>query len=133
VAGAADFRDHFAQRWQDSPLDDAYSFYDAGAIAVLALQRAMLHDGGIVPPGPGLIEHVVAVTHAGGIPVRWHELSRGLQLLASGQEIEYIGVTGVIEFDLSGQTSTASTSWWTIGAGGFEDVERMSHCLAGAP
>ena len=129
VAGAGEFRTRFAQRWQDTPLDDAYPFYDAGAIAVLALGRAIAREGAI-PAGTGLSAvHIVAVTHAGGMRVQWNEIDRGLQLLSQGQEIEYIGLSGAIEFDLSGQTqAAATTNWWTIGPDGFEDVPHTNNC-----
>jgi hypothetical protein len=95
---------------------------------VLALQRAMVRDGAI-PAGPGLVQHIVAVTHAGGTPVQWNQLDRGLALLAAGQEIEYIGLTGLIEFDISGETAGGGTNWWTIGPDGqFKEVERVSEC-----
>jgi ABC-type branched-subunit amino acid transport system substrate-binding protein len=127
VAGAADFRDRFQARWQDKPLDDAYPFYDAAAVAVLALQRSAVREG-TTAPGPGLVKHVDAVTRFGGMPVQWDQLALGLQLLAAGQEIEYQGVTGFIRFDLSGQTPSANTKWWTIGPAGFEDVARSGDC-----
>jgi ABC-type branched-subunit amino acid transport system substrate-binding protein len=127
VAGAEGFRQRFRGRWQDEPLDDAYPFYDAGAVAVLALQRSAVRDGKVAP-GPRLAEHVVAVTRPGGMVVEWNQLALGLQLLAAGQEIEYQGVTGLIEFDLSGQTPSSNTKWWTIGATGFEDVGRSGDC-----
>ena len=60
--------------------------------------------------------------------VEWNQVALGLQLLAAGQEIEYQGVTGLIEFDLSGQTPSSNTKWWTIGATGFEDVGRSGDC-----
>jgi len=129
VYGAADFRAQFAARWQDQALDDAYSFYDAGAIAALALARAVLREGHI-PPGPELTKHVVAVTHPGGMRVQWHQLGEGLRLLEAGQEIEYQGLTGLIRFDLSGQTPSANTRWWTIGPDGFSDIEAKSDCKA---
>jgi ABC-type branched-subunit amino acid transport system substrate-binding protein len=127
VAGAADFRARFGARWQDRPLDDAYSFYDAGAIAMLALQRAVVEESAL-PGGLGLIKHIVGVTHAGGVPVQWNELDRGFRLLEEHKDIEYIGLTGLIEFDVSGQTSTSSTNWWTIGPDGFADIPRTSEC-----
>ncbi|HXU83087.1 MAG TPA: ABC transporter substrate-binding protein [Polyangia bacterium] len=128
AAGGQEFRDRFTARWQDRPMDDAYPFYDAGAVAVLALQRA-LHREGAIPTGTGLAKHVVAVTSARGVPVRWNELERGLALLRQGQEVAYVGVTGVLEFDLVGQTSTAaSVSWWTVGASGFVEVPRTGAC-----
>jgi neutral amino acid transport system substrate-binding protein len=128
-AGAADFRVRFTERWQDAPLDDAYPFYDAGAVAALALHRAVLREGAI-PAGEGLTKHIVAVTRPGGMPIRWNELATGLRLLEAGQEIEYIGLTGLIQFDLSGQTPTSNTKWWTIDSGGFTDIERQSDCTA---
>ncbi len=128
VAGATEFRNRFRDRWQDTPLDDAFPFYDAAAIAVLSVARSIARDGQI-PTGTGLSQHIVAVTHAGGMTVAWNEIGRGLALLAAGQEIEYVGLTGAIEFDLSGQSqAAASTNWWTIGPAGFEDVPHPSNC-----
>jgi branched-chain amino acid transport system substrate-binding protein len=131
VAGAEDFRAAFQARWQDVPLDDAYPFYDAGAVAVLSLARAF-HHGGKVPEGAGLREHVLAVTRAGGAPVRWNELARGLELLNSGQEIEYLGLSGVLEFDAAGQTPAVNTKWWTVGGDNtFVDSPGTSTCRTG--
>jgi branched-chain amino acid transport system substrate-binding protein len=127
IAGASDFSERFARRWQDAPLDDAYPFYDAGAVAALALQRALAREGAI-PTGHGLSPHIVAVTRASGTPVRWDEIGRGLQLLREGQEVGYIGLTGALEFDASGQTAAASTSWWTVGPEGFRDIPSSSNC-----
>jgi ABC-type branched-subunit amino acid transport system substrate-binding protein len=127
VAGAAEFRGRFQARWQDLPLDDAYPFYDAAAVAVLALQRSAVREG-TTAPGPGLVKHVEAVTRFGGMAVQWDQIGLGLQLLAAGQEIEYQGVTGFIRFDVSGQTPSANTKWWTVGPEGFEDVGRSGDC-----
>jgi ABC-type branched-subunit amino acid transport system substrate-binding protein len=119
AAGAHDFRSAFAARWQDQPLDDAYAFYDAAAVAILALQRAVVQEGEI-PGGAGLDRHIIAVTHAAGMPVKWNELELGLQALQAGEEVGYVGLSGgPLEFDLSGQTREASTSWWTVGPEGF--------------
>jgi branched-chain amino acid transport system substrate-binding protein len=127
VAGAADFRAVFAARWQEAPLQDAYAFYDAGAIAALAIQRA-LRDEGAIPTGTGLSRHLIAVTMAGGVPVKWNELGRGFELLRDDQEIEYVGLTGQLQFDAVGKTLTTTTKWWTIGQEGFVDVPHSSAC-----
>jgi ABC-type branched-subunit amino acid transport system substrate-binding protein len=127
VAGAVDFAARFKEHWQDTPLDDAYPFYDAGAVAVLSLARALARDGA-VPTGTGLSKHILAVTRAGGSPVLWNELGKGIELLRSGVEIQYFGLSGFIEFDISGQTPAASTSWWTISENGFTDVHQESNC-----
>jgi hypothetical protein len=127
LVGATDFRTRFSTRWQDQPLDDAYPFYDAGAIAVLALQRAVARQGA-VPSGTGLVEHVVAVTRRGGVAVAWNEIDHGLALLRDGQEIGYTGLAGLLEFDVTGQTGAASTHWWTIDGNGFSDLPGQGNC-----
>jgi ABC-type branched-subunit amino acid transport system substrate-binding protein len=129
VAGAGDFRAQFAARWHDVPLDDAYPFYDAGAIAALALQRAQARTG-TIPSGTtsDLSDHIIAVTRAGGVSVKWNEIERGLQLLRDGQEIEYFGLTGQLQFDVAGLAQNASTKWWTIGPEGFTDLPHTSEC-----
>jgi branched-chain amino acid transport system substrate-binding protein len=127
AAGAGAFRTRFIERWQDQPLDEAYAFYDAGAIAVLALQRALVREGAI-PIGTGMARHLVGVTQASGTAVRWHELGMGLQLLREGREVGYIGLSGPLEYDITGQTATATANWWTIGPEGFVDVQRKSDC-----
>jgi branched-chain amino acid transport system substrate-binding protein len=127
VVGAQDFQTAFAQRWQDTPLDDAYSFYDAGAVAMLALERAYV-QGGSIPSDSSLAAHIVAVTNSSGIPVRWNEIERGLALIRERQEIAYVGLSGPLQFDATGQTPGAYTKWWTIGPNGFTDVAGKSDC-----
>lgn len=128
IAGAAAFRARFRERWDDVPLDDAYAFYDAGAVAALALQRALVQEGAI-PTGIGLAQHLRGVTRASGKNhVRWDEIAAGLALLRAGQEINYIGLSGPLEFDQAGQTPAAATNWWVVGAGGFADVSNESDC-----
>jgi neutral amino acid transport system substrate-binding protein len=127
AADGVDFRAHFAERWHDGALDDAYPFYDAGALAALSLQRALAREGAI-PTGTGLSQHIIAVTRPGGTPIHWNELALGLERLRLGEEITYRGLSGQLEFDALGQTPGATTSWWTIGPEGFAVREGTSDC-----
>jgi ABC-type branched-subunit amino acid transport system substrate-binding protein len=127
AAGAPGFRDAFAARWSDVPLDNAYAFYDAGAVVALALQRALTREGAI-PTGTGLTPHILAVTDPAGMPVQWDQLPRGLELLQQGHEVRYDGLVGSVVFDSTGQTPAALTTWWTIGPGGFVDAPSASSC-----
>jgi ABC-type branched-subunit amino acid transport system substrate-binding protein len=127
VAGAGEFRDRFTARWQDVPLDDAYSFYDAGAVAALAIERALVRTGEI-PTGTGLTEHVLAVTQAGNHVIAWNELDQGLALLHAGKEVEYSGLSGILEFDSTGQAHKAPTRWWRVSGNEFVDVAESSNC-----
>jgi hypothetical protein len=121
------FRARFNERWHDDALDDAYPFYDAGALAALSLQRAISYKGAI-PTGTGLSEHLMAVTHSGNTPIHWNEIDKGLALLRQKQEVTYLGLSGQLEFDSLGQTPGATTSWWTIGPDGFAARDGNSAC-----
>ena len=121
------FGQAFEDRWKDRPLDDAYPFFDAGAIALLALERAVAKSG-VIPEGAGLSEHIVAVTRPGGTQLGWDGLQTGLGLVRAGQEVEYIGLTGPLNFDASGRTAAAHTSWWTISGHSFQTIPNPSGC-----
>ena len=127
AAGASEFARQFSARWGEPALDAAYSFYDAGAIAALALQRAVTLEGA-VPSGTGLAKHIVAVTRGGNVPLMWNEIGRGLELLRQGQEISFVGLNGLLEFDLTGQSRVANTAWWTIQNDGFVEIPRGGDC-----
>jgi ABC-type branched-subunit amino acid transport system substrate-binding protein len=127
ITEGAAFRARFTARWEDEPLDDAYPFYDAGALAVLSLQRALVHDGAI-PTGAGLSKHIIAITRPGSTPVGWNDLPEGLARLRQGEDISYRGLSGRLEFDTLGQSPGALTSWWTIGADGFVLRDGKSDC-----
>ncbi len=127
VAGAADFRKQFNDRWGDAPLDDAYAFYDAGAITVLALERAMIRDGAL-PTGTGLGADIRAVTASGGKPVQWNELRQGLELIRQGQEVAYLSLSGSNDFDAEGQSAASATKWWSITPEGFTDIANEGDC-----
>jgi branched-chain amino acid transport system substrate-binding protein len=124
---AAMFADQFALRWQEPPLDDAYPFYDAGALAVLSLQRALVKEGAISSDS-GLGKHFVAVTRSGGVPIGWNELARCLAHLRAGEEITYRGVSGSVEVDVLGYAVGTLTSWWTIRPDGFAPIEDQGGC-----
>jgi hypothetical protein len=127
VAGAGDFRARFLARWREAPAHDAHALYDAGAIAVLAMQRAF-RDAGVIPTGNGLDRHVNAVTQPGGRPITWDEIGRGMELLRQGQEVEYLGLSGPLQFTDYGAAQASITKWWTIGEAGFTDTPHSSTC-----
>ncbi len=133
--GRADFEKAFRARWGEKPLDDAYPFFDAGAITALALGRAMARNG-VIPAHADLSEHVVAVTScgvgSGALPadceaIGWNDVGQGLDSLAAGKEIRYVGLTTPV-FDKQGQTPDAHTEWWTITGGAFRGILKSGDC-----
>lgn len=63
--------------------------YDAAALILLAMQAA-----GSAEPGD-YKDHIEAVANAPGEPIYPGELAKGLQILADGGEIDYVGATAV--------------------------------------
>ena len=70
---------------------------------------------------------MIAVTQP-GTPVGWNEIARGLTMLRQGQEVEYLGLSGPLQFDQFGEAPEANTNWWTIKNDQFEDIPFQSDC-----
>ena len=111
--GSSAFVDRFRQRWQDDPLTEAYGYYDAGAVVALALELAQ-RDTGAVPTLTSLGTFVRPVAGPPGIPVAWNELGRGLELVRSGQDIDYQGVSGPLDFNAVGDPGETLVQWWRV-------------------
>ena len=63
--------------------------YDAAALIVLAMQAGNSAERGAIR------DNVMAVANAPGEKITVGELARGLELLSQGQDIDYVGATGV--------------------------------------
>jgi len=49
-----------------------------------------------------------------GVPILWNELDRGLMLLRAGQEIDYQGLSGQLDFDDRGNPEKTLVQWWRL-------------------
>jgi ABC-type branched-subunit amino acid transport system substrate-binding protein len=107
------FAEEFRQHWQDEPLDEAYGFYDAAAIAALALQAALVENGSL-PTVDTLGAYVRRVAGPPGVAIRWNELDRGLMLVRAGQDIDYQGLSGQLDFDDRGNPEKTLVQWWRL-------------------
>jgi ABC-type branched-subunit amino acid transport system substrate-binding protein len=114
------FAEQFRQRWQDEPLDEAYGFYDAAAIAALALQAALVQTQNL-PTVDTLGTFVRPVAGPPGEPIMWDQLDRGLALIRAGQEIDYQGLSGQLDFDDRGNPEKTLVQWWRLGPQGGVD------------
>jgi branched-chain amino acid transport system substrate-binding protein len=113
MTGGPAFEDAFRQRWHDEPLHEAYGFYDAAALAALALQAALTQPG--PPPTVNTLgQFVRPVAGPPGTPVAWNELERGLALIRAGQDVDYQGVSGQLDYDERGNPDTALVQWWRL-------------------
>jgi branched-chain amino acid transport system substrate-binding protein len=83
----------YQQMASDAGFDGTSPFsaeaYDAAALILLAMQAA----GSTTPTD--YAQHVMDVANAPGEPILPGELARGLELLAAGQDIDYVGASAV--------------------------------------
>ena len=87
--GAAMFLDHAAANGVDGDGPFRGESYDAAALIALAMQAAGSAERGAFQA------QVMAVANAPGEQILPGELAKGLQILAEGGEIDYVGASGV--------------------------------------
>lgn len=124
-----DFRAAFRQRWNDEPLDEAHAFFDAAALAALALERALRQDGAL-PDAQRLGAHVRPVAAPPGLPIGWNRLREALALVREGMDIDYQGISGALDFDELGDPASIGIQWWRMDAGGAVDDGRPLQVMA---
>jgi ABC-type branched-subunit amino acid transport system substrate-binding protein len=90
--------------------------YDAAATLVLANAAAGENDGTAVR------DNMQAVTAEGGSEVTPDNLVEGIEMAANGDEINYQGVAGPVEFDDNGDLATASYEHFEFTSDGLEVV-----------
>ncbi len=80
------------------PLDGPFrdGSYDAAALIILAAQAGNSADRASIQ------KHIMAVANAPGVKIFAGELKKGLQILAKGGEIDYVGAKD-IEFNEIGE------------------------------
>ena len=87
--GAQMFLDHATANGVDGDGPFRGESYDAAALIVLAMQAAGSADRG------GIAGQVMAVANGPGEPILPGELAKGLQILADGGEVDYVGASSV--------------------------------------
>jgi ABC-type branched-subunit amino acid transport system substrate-binding protein len=113
---SADFAQAFAGRWTDEQaLPNSYFFFDAAAVLSLAIASST-HAGNGTPARAGLGAHVERVANPPGEEITWKTLSRGIELARQGQDINYQGVSGSVDFDAEGNVVAGAgvIRFWTI-------------------
>jgi branched-chain amino acid transport system substrate-binding protein len=89
--------------------------YDAAALLILAMQAAGSADRA------SIAEHVMAVANAPGEEIGPGELARGLEILANGGEVDFVGVTGVELIEPGEAAGTYRV--YEVADGAFETIE----------
>jgi ABC-type branched-subunit amino acid transport system substrate-binding protein len=113
---SADFAQAFAGRWKDEQaLPNSYFFFDAAAVLSLAIASST-HAGNGTPTRTGLGAHVERVANPPGEEITWKTLARGIELARAGQDINYQGVSGPVDFDGEGNVAAGAgvIRFWTV-------------------
>jgi branched-chain amino acid transport system substrate-binding protein len=115
-----DFPTAFANHWSgDQPLDGAYFYYDAMALAAFGLERAALLDSQL--GASTLRGSIAASTGNAGEAGGWNEIGVSLQRLHAGVNMNYSGLTGPMLLSDCGDRRTGESTTWQIHAGQIQD------------
>lgn len=91
--------------------------WDAAAVLVLAAEAAQSTDGEVIQAS------VTSVANAPGTEVT--DVCEGLALVRDGQDINYQGASGTIEFDAQGDVVGRYDIWTITDGGGVEVIETV--------
>lgn len=97
------------------PLPFIDASYDAAAILILAAAKAGSTDGS------AMRDAIRDVANAPGIAIRPGQLAAGLEAIANGEDINYIGAAGEHEFDEHGDVS-GTFEHWVISGGELQTI-----------
>ncbi|MCK5217291.1 MAG: ABC transporter substrate-binding protein [Methanosarcinales archaeon] len=104
------FKNALASAYGVEPTTFTANTYDAAAIIALAIESAESADG------TDIRDNIRTVANPPGEEVT--NISRGLELIREGKEINYQGASGDINFDDNGDITTAYYAAWSVGTNG---------------
>ena len=116
ASDARNFARQFQARWNgESPSPNAHYYYDAMLLAGMAYRSAFFLGGSTRrPTSSELAAALVAISGPGGTIRTWEEVGPSLRALEKGQDIDYRGTTGPVNFSPDGSVPQGYVQRWTI-------------------
>jgi branched-chain amino acid transport system substrate-binding protein len=68
----------------------------------------------------------VRAVSAGGTPVSYRDYATALSLIAAGEDIDYVGAAGAVEFDINGDVESGTYRIWRVENGAFVTLETVA-------
>ena len=121
--GVDAFRSLYEDAYDSDPSTSPFTAQSFDAVAVLALANAAAGEN----DGEAVRDEMRNVANEGGEEVTPDNLAEGIEMAASGTEINYQGAAGVIEFDDNGDIGSATYQLFRYQEGGFENVDELDY------
>jgi ABC-type branched-subunit amino acid transport system substrate-binding protein len=115
---AEEFISDFKDRWNDTPGEGAFYYFDAIAMLALAMETAMRDNDKMT--FDALLDGFSKVAVPSGILVRWQQIKEGFSFIQDSKGIYYSGLTGTLLFDEYGQQQKAAMNTWIVKNGQIE-------------
>jgi ABC-type branched-subunit amino acid transport system substrate-binding protein len=126
------FSAQYRARWSDSPVTTSYYYYDSAAIWALAVEAAGLAEGGS-PSAQGIGQKLREVSSPPGELINWDNLAHGLQLVRTGVDIDYQGVTGALDIGTNGEARQNILRFWQVSDGTIQYAAASDYSQTLAP
>ncbi len=116
VAVAEKFDAAYTEEYKPSSIPFRGQSYDAAILIALAIQKTGPEFLGMsrAEQGRAIRDNLRAVANPPGEEVTYGELTKALELLSKGVDINYQGVSGPITFDENGDMAEGAIEIWTI-------------------
>ncbi|MDF1563348.1 MAG: ABC transporter substrate-binding protein [Deltaproteobacteria bacterium] len=110
---SAAFETLFSDRWDgDRPLAPGYFYFDAILLWALASEAA--RTGSADPTGAQVAQKLLEVSSPPGTAYTWQELPQALAAVRNGEDIDFIGTTGAVNFDSRGDVEASGNRFWHV-------------------
>jgi ABC-type branched-subunit amino acid transport system substrate-binding protein len=119
--GTEYFNSEYTNEYGEEPGQFTKQSYDAAAVLMLANAAAGENDGAAVR------DNMRAVASSGGEEVTPETLGSGIEMAASGTEVNYQGASGPVGFDDAGDLSGAVYSYYEFTADGLNEIESIEY------
>lgn len=113
------FADEYSKLYGVAPESFSESTYDAIYLIALAATQA----GSTA--ARAMAAEMRAVS-AGGTPVSYRDYATALSLIAAGEDIDYVGAAGAVDFDINGDVESGTYRIWRVENGAFVTLETVA-------
>lgn len=111
---ADDFKTAYQDEYDEEPALFSPGAYDGAILFSLAAEKCDCNDG------PGIRDEVIGIMNPPG--EKTGDVGEALDLVRNGEEVDWTGPAGDIEFDENGEPSSGTYAIWTFNADGEIEV-----------